>query len=273
LNGSERPRSEPLPAELEHALDREPRLKGSGPVHYFAEVHSTNDVALALASAGGAAGTAVLAEHQRAGRGRRGRTWYSPAGGGLYLSVVARPGPDQSPLVTLAAGVAAAGAIRAVAGLPVELKWPNDLVVGRPWRKLGGVLCESMGTGGRVEAVVVGMGINVRSWDFPPDLGRTATSIEAEVGRAVDRAALVVELLAGLRQTLARLDIAGPAAMLDEWRRYGEAGLGGAVSWRDQGLERRGRARDVDRDGALLVESNGRLERLIGGDVQWERLA
>lgn len=269
--------SDALPPDLIHALvSAEPRLAGFARLRYFAEVDSTNDVALSLCAAGAQEGTSVLADVQRAGRGRRGRTWFSPPGAGLYLSVVVRPGPSGRTLslLTLAAGIAAADAVTTTSGLPVELKWPNDLVSGRPWRKLGGLLCESVGGNAGVDAVVVGIGINLRPVAYPPDLADRATSIETELGRPVDRALLVVEVLARLRDALNQLRDGDARWVAQEWRRWGRAGLGGAtVTWTDQHGPRRGIVQDIDDDGALLVESSGQIERLVAGEVIWERLA
>jgi BirA family biotin operon repressor/biotin-[acetyl-CoA-carboxylase] ligase len=177
-------------------------------------------------------------------------------------------------LITLAAGVAAARAVRTATGLELELKWPNDLVTGRPWRKAGGVLCEAAGVvGGAVEAVVVGIGINVQPAAYPPDVAKRATSLEAELSRAVDRSPLVVELLANLAAVTGRLWAGDGNAVLEEWRRLGRAGLGGApVRWNDHGVDRVGAARDIDSDGALVVDADGRLERIVAGEVTWERL-
>lgn len=269
--------SDPLPPDLIHALvSAEPRLAGFARLRYFAEVDSTNDIALSLCAAGAQEGTSVLADVQRAGRGRRGRTWFSPPGAGLYLSVVMRP-PSSArtlSLLTLAAGIAAAEAVTTTSGLPVELKWPNDLVTGRPWRKLGGLLCESVGPGASVDAVIVGIGINLRTVAYPPELADRATSIETELGRSIERAALVVEVLARLRDALNQLRDGEVRWVAQEWRRWGRAGLGGApVTWIDQHGPRRGVAQDIDEDGALLVESSGRIERLVAGEVTWERLS
>jgi len=269
--------SEPLPPDLASALlHAADRLDAWAGVHFFTEVDSTNDIALSLAARGAVEGASVLADLQRAGRGRRGRTWFSPAGAGLYLSVVLRPGSgsDGLTLLTLGAGVAAARAVSAAGGLPVELKWPNDLVIGRPWRKLGGVLCETIGVGATVEAVVAGIGINLTPAAYPPEIAHRATSVEAELGRPVDRAQMVVELLVALRAMMARLRAGDRAAVCDEWRRLGAAGLGGAaVRWHDHDRERRGRARDIDATGALVVESDGGIEHLIAGEVTWEQLS
>jgi BirA family biotin operon repressor/biotin-[acetyl-CoA-carboxylase] ligase len=245
-------------------------------LHYFVETDSTNDVALTLAGRGAPGGTSVLADAQRSGRGRRGRDWFSPPGAGLYLSVIVRP-ERQAPglsLVTLAAGVALASAVRGATGLACELKWPNDLVAGRPWRKLAGVLCEASGVAGEsLDAVVVGVGVNVLPAAYPAEIAALATSLETELSRPVDRPRLVVEILAGLAEVTRRLWDGDRAWVLDEWRRFGRAGLGGAVvRWNDRGSARRGAARDIDADGALLVDADGRRERLVAGEVTWERL-
>jgi BirA family biotin operon repressor/biotin-[acetyl-CoA-carboxylase] ligase len=269
--------ADPLPAELGDALAAgRARLGPFAALKYYDEVASTNDLALALAGAGAPGGTSVLAGAQRAGRGRRGREWYSPPGAGLYLSVIVRPqsGRPGLSLVTLAAGVALARAVRAATGLDCELKWPNDLVTGRPWRKLAGVLCEASGVAGEsVDAVVVGVGVNLLPAAYPPEFAPRATSLELELSKPVDRPRLVVEILAELAGVTGRLWSGDRAWVLDEWRRLGRAGLGGAVvRWNDRDGERQGMARDIDADGALLVDAGGRRERLVAGDVRWDRL-
>jgi BirA family biotin operon repressor/biotin-[acetyl-CoA-carboxylase] ligase len=268
--------AEPLPGDVVQALRDAGARVAAADIRYFTDVDSTNDVALALAEAGAADGTTVLAEQQLRGRGRRGTTWFSPPGAGLYMSRVVRLSVPASglSLVTLGSGVAVARAVREATGLPLELKWPNDLVMGRPWRKLGGVLSEAVGNGSRVDAVVVGVGLNLRSAAYPPDIGHLATSIESELGRAVDRAPVVVRVLTELADVIRALDEGNHAWICREWRRLGAGGLGGAVvRWRDPQGERSGLARDIDDDGALVVEREGRLERLIGGEVTWERLS
>jgi BirA family biotin operon repressor/biotin-[acetyl-CoA-carboxylase] ligase len=194
----------------------------------------------------------------------------------VYLSTVYRPAGSTGALsvVTLAAGVAAGAAVRAVTALPVEIKWPNDLVIGRPWRKLGGVLSESAGQGARIDTVVIGVGINLLRSAYGPDLADRATSVEAELGRTVDRTWLVVELLASLREMADRLHDGQSGAICDEWRRLAGAGLGGArVRWREPDGTRRGRVRDIDRDGALLIDADGHVNRVVAGEVIWEGLS
>ena len=265
---------DPLPRDLSEAIEgAHARLGAFRHVRFYREVGSTNDVALTLAAAGAVEGTTVLADHQRAGRGRLGRTWFSPPGAGLYLTAIVRPGiATWLPLTTLGAGVAVARALTTVSALPIGLKWPNDLVIGQPWRKIGGVLCESSGSGAEIDALVVGIGVNLELSATPPELTAVASSIEAELGRPVDRSRVVVEVLAELHGVLSRLRTGEGAWVCDEWRRFGRDGLRGArVRWDDQGVERAGFARDLDDTGALLVESAGRIERLIAGDVRWDR--
>src|SRR5262245_12215548 len=268
---------DPLPADLAAALAAMgPRLGPFGRLRFRTEVDSTNDLALTLALAGEPEGTAILADAQRLGRGRRGREWFSPPAAGIYLSVIIRPRTPTGalPLVTLAAGVAAARAIRSQTALPLELKWPNDLVIGRPWRKLGGVLCEAAGQGSRVEAVVVGIGINLLRAAYPREIGERATSIETELGRPIERAPLVVDLLESLRTLVDRLHVDDRDGICRDWRQLARAALSGAgVRWQGRDGERRGRARDIDRDGALLVEADGQVERIIAGEVKWEGLS
>jgi BirA family biotin operon repressor/biotin-[acetyl-CoA-carboxylase] ligase len=264
-----------LPDDVARALrDSAPRRAGFTIARYAAEVSSTNDVALALAAAGAPEGSAVLADAQHAGRGRHGREWLSPPGAGVYMSVIVRPDASAPlSLLTLAAGVAAAQAIRAATGLAIELKWPNDLVVGRPWRKMGGILCEAAGAP-TITAVVVGIGINLRDLAYPPALAGRATSIEGELGRPADRGMIVAELLAALAAVVGDIRRDGGDALRQEWRRLGRNGLGAApVRWRDRDGERRGVARDIDVDGALLVDVDGRQERLVAGEVIWERMS
>jgi BirA family biotin operon repressor/biotin-[acetyl-CoA-carboxylase] ligase len=268
--------SDPLPADLAEALAHAPELGDYARLRYYAEVESTNDLALALAASGEREGSAVLADMQRAGRGRRGRVWFSPPGAGMYLSIVVRLGQQSESLslVTLAAGVAVARAVTTVTHLPVELKWPNDLVLGRPWRKLGGLLCESAGSGSRIDAVVIGIGLNLLSLAYPAEMRDRATSIEAELGRPVSRAAIVTEVLAEVRDGIDRLRRGGHDWVLQNWRRFGQVGLDAApVRWQEHGEWRRGIARDIDSLGALVVERDGRLEHLVAGEVLWERLS
>jgi len=246
------------------------------PLYFYDRVESTNDLALALAAAGTPHGTAVLADLQESGRGRRGRAWWSPPGAGMYLSVVVRTDAlgGHVPLLTLTAGVALASAVRGCSGLPVELKWPNDLVIGRPWRKLAGILCEATGTASP-GAVVVGMGLNLQRSAYPVDIADRATSVAEECDRLIGRGAIVAATLQALDREVSRLGAGASAAVLDDWRSLAHAGLDRApVRWRDNDGEHRGMAVGLAGDGALLVRpAGGTMEtRLVSGEVIWEML-
>jgi BirA family biotin operon repressor/biotin-[acetyl-CoA-carboxylase] ligase len=202
-------------------------------VRWFAEVDSTNRMAADLARAGAADGLVVGADHQTAGRGRRGRSWDSRPGGSLLVSVVLRPVP---PLVTLAAGVAAAEACRVVAGVTVRLKWPNDVLAAGG--KVGGILSELVG-----DAAVVGLGLNL-AW-APPGAAR--------LGPDVDRDAV-------LDAWLAALD--APGDVLARYRRLCST-LGRRVRVEVPGGSVEGVAEDVDGTGRLVVDGRP----VAAGDV------
>ena len=266
---------------IARARDRLGRLGST--IVYYPTIGSTNDVAsdfvarrpfdstLTLSSSKGerlaqnrlqpsAEGLVVVADEQTAGRGRRGHTWFSPPGSGLYVSVVLTPGRARvdparaTTLLTLAAGVAIAEAVEAATGLAVDLKWPNDLFVGR--RKLAGILAESPA----VDAVVLGYGINVGPMAYPPALADRATSLESELGRAIDRHQLFAETLAALARRYEDLLDGRFDAILDAWRRRAPAATGARVSWTTDSGERAGTTQGVDDHGALLVRAGESFE-------------
>jgi BirA family transcriptional regulator, biotin operon repressor / biotin---[acetyl-CoA-carboxylase] ligase len=271
------------PPEVADALEASRGRRGGfgAPLFYFPAIGSTNDVAAQLAGGGAPEGTTVVAEAQTSGRGRLGRTWFSPQGAGLYVSVVFRPdpaaaggargtaaaGPGLQAVITLASGVALAEAIRETTGLPAEIKWPNDLVHAR--RKLAGILAEASAQGAALEYVILGFGVNVRPVTYPPEVAQRATSIEAELGRPVDRGLLLaraLENLAACREALRRGEAGG---VLERWRRLSPSSVGASVEWHGPGGALKGRTAGLDEDGALLVERGGRVERVIAGEVTW----
>lgn len=256
--------------ELERAR---PRLGIFGrPVHWFGTTSSTNDVAAKLAERGADEGTTVVAEAQTAGRGRMGRVWFSPPGAGLYVSVILRPprgeiSVEPSALLTIAAGLALAEGLQTSTGLSADIKWPNDLIVGR--RKLAGILAEAAVQGDGLQFVILGIGVNLRPAAYPPELRDRVTSLESELGRPADRALILAELLAALALRYADLRHGRFDAILNSWRRRAPWLRGSLVEWDSPGGVQRGRAEDIDRTGALLVHAAGRTERLIAGEVRW----
>jgi len=172
----------------------------AGKLHFSPVTGSTNDDALAAARSNAPHDSVYFADEQRAGRGRGDHGWHSAAGEGLYLSVLLRPSIPavRLPLLPLAAGLAAADAIHAVAGLTVDLRWPNDLLIG-PY-KVGGILVETQTEGSKVAFAVVGIGINVHQRGFALDLATPATSLDLEASRGVSRQDLLIALLKSLER-------------------------------------------------------------------------
>lgn len=264
----------PLPSEFAGPLaGAAPRIHPfASTVLWFDEVASTNDVAIRYAEAGETEGLLVLADSQSAGRGRRGRQWASPPGAGLYATVLLRPEPFMTALLTLAAGVALAEGIQAATGLTVRVKWPNDITAdgggSAIGRKLAGILAEG-GTSAWGPWVALGFGINVLPASYPPDVAARAGALEAELGRPVDRPALLVECLAALAARYADLRARRHGAVLDAWRARAAATLGRSVEWDTDDGVGRGVAHDIDETGALLVHSGGAVRRVISGEVRW----
>ncbi|HEX7136896.1 MAG TPA: biotin--[acetyl-CoA-carboxylase] ligase [Vicinamibacterales bacterium] len=235
---------------------------------FYQATSSTNDHGLDLASEG----AVVLADSQTAGRGRRGHSWFSPPGSGLYVSVVLAPARARvdatraTKLLTLGAGLAVAEGIQTATGLKADLKWPNDLYVGR--RKLAGILAEASGSPANL--VVVGYGINVQPAAYPPDLRDRATSIESELGRPVDRLLVLAETLSGMASRYADLLDGRYDAILDAWKRRAPSAIGTRVSWTTTQASMSGVTAGIDSDGALLVETGGGRDRIVAGELRWE---
>ncbi len=264
------PPGAPLPGDIAEALARgADRLGPFGSrVTYLPEVGSTNDVAARFAELDPGEGRVVVADAQTAGRGRLGRTWASPPGAGLYMSALLRPSPAAAPLLTMMAGVAAVEGIEAATGLRPEVKWPNDLLVGR--RKLAGILAEgSVGVQG-LQHVVLGIGVNLLNAAYPPDIALRATSLESELGRAVERGLVCLELLAALAARYAQLSAGRRAGLLDDWRALAPSARGRRVEWDGpDGEIHAGITHGIDDTGALLVRTNEGVERIVAGEVRW----
>ncbi|NVM21997.1 MAG: biotin--[acetyl-CoA-carboxylase] ligase [Desulfobacterales bacterium] len=244
------------------------RWLGQQAIYCFDAVESTNTEASNLARQGAVEGTVVLAEAQRKGRGRLGRSWISHPGTGVCLSVILRPQtpPEWGGRLTLTAGVAVAAAI-AETGIRPELKWPNDIMISD--HKVGGILTEASFGGNSIGPVIVGVGINVdtNSEDFPVSIRNIATSLRLSSGIEVSRVALVQAFLRQLEQWYELFCKGSFGAILETWREY-ETVLGGLVEVYLPDSRLQGMAENIDSDGALLVrDKKGRLHRIMGGDV------
>jgi len=223
---------------------------------------STNAVLLARAEAGAPSGTVVVANQQTAGRGRRGRSWFASPGDSLTFSLLWRFAPGTAPAgLSLAVGLAVAEAVGKVGADDTALKWPNDILKGG--RKLGGILIELLP--GAPHAAVIGIGLNLRLAASMPDELR-ATSAALDLPDA-DENALYASLLTQLLERLEQFAGAGFASMRDAWtarHAYQDAQV---VLSADFGAPRQGICRGVDSDGALLLECDGRVERVLSGEV------
>ena len=223
-------------------------------------VASTQAVAFALAAEGALDRTVVVAEHQTAGRGRRGRAWADAPGASLLASIVVRPRLAQAllPTVSLTTAVAVAEALAATTGLAPRLKWPNDILVGG--RKIAGILVES-----RLHPaplLVVGVGVNLGQTAFPPPLEARATSVRRETGRSVERDAVLGAVLAAFDAWRARLEREGFAPVRERWLALTDT-VGRRVTV--DGLE--GAAVGLDADGALLVDDGATVRRVTAGEL------
>ncbi len=219
-------------------------------------VDSTNDWARRLAAAGSPEGIVVVAGSQTHGRGRHGRRWESPAGLGLYCSLLLRPALEGTRLglLALAAGVAAARAVRRTCRVAALLQWPNDLVAGG--RKLGGVLVETSTASGGRAAAVVGWGLNLdhQRGDFPPPLRERATSLRLQGAAGVAPEALLGALLTEVERELEALESGAERALLRRFSDLSPTCDGAALVVEVQGRRRRATSRGLLPDGSLRVE-------------------
>ena len=249
--------------------DLDTRWLGKQAIHCLDAVESTNSEARSLAVRGAAEGTIVLAEGQTKGRGRSNRTWFSPRGKGLYLSVILRPRIplEWNPRITIAAGVALATALDHM-GIRPGLKWPNDVMLGS--RKVAGILTEGAfdQTGTGFAIVGVGVNVNTVSEEFPVSIRELATSLRVGTGKAISRVTMLQGFLHELEQWYETLCLGNLEGILETWRRYATIlGKRVEVCLPDSGLL--GVAEDLDSDGALLVRDKmGYQHRIMAGDVR-----
>jgi BirA family transcriptional regulator, biotin operon repressor / biotin---[acetyl-CoA-carboxylase] ligase len=246
----------------------------------LAETGSTNEEALVRARAGEPAGTVVVAETQTRGRGRKGRHWISPPGSGLYFSLILRPErPLPSwPLLTHVSVVALAGTLEEMARegqiphpLDMELKWPNDLLLGG--RKAAGILLETAGNGGSNRAAIVGVGINVAPVAWPEELRGQVTSITEAAGVTVPRRRLLVRFLYHFQLGYEQFARGEDKAILAEWKKRSRMWKETPVWIMDEGRRRAAVTRGLSESGALIVQVDGGAEEVIlAADVSIRRL-
>ena len=236
---------------------------------FFPTIDSTNDRLRVLARSGAPEGTVLVADHQTGGHGRRGRTFHSPEGVGIYMSILLRPhcAPTELLHLTCAAAVAMCDAVEAAVGFRPGIKWTNDLVFGK--RKLGGILTELGFTPkGEVDYAIIGIGINCRQSlsDFPEDIQGIAGSLSMAAGREVDRPPVAAAMMEALHAMAEKL-LTEKASILDRYRHDCITVNQEVVLVRGE-EKRYGRALDIDEEGALVVRfHDGSTEPVNSGEI------
>lgn len=237
-------------------------------IYFYEETDTTNNRARELALEGAPEGTLVVAEKQTAGRGRRGKVWESPLGTGIWMSLVLRPqiAPAEASVLTLLCGLATAEAIEAETGLSAGIKWPNDILING--KKAVGILTEMDCEMSEVHFVISGIGINVNTASFPPEIAEIATSLYLECGKTVSRRRLVHRVLERLEEHYETFLRTGSfAAMLEDYRKHcitlgKEVHVLGREPFFAEAL-------DITPEGELLVRraDNGKEEVVFSGEV------
>ena len=247
------------------------QLKGSlfgKRIYHFFRTDSTNRVGMELGYSGEPEGAVILAEEQTAGRGRAGRSWHSERAAGIYVTILLRPkiSPMQAPLLTMMAGLSAHAAIQVQTELPLDLKWPNDLML--KGKKLGGILTEMYADTSLVRFVVVGIGININQDKFPGELSNLATSLRIETAKNQSRLELLARLLREFESGYNRFLREGSNSVTDRFIKASSYALGKRVRVTNGAESFTGVTAGLASEGLLQVErDDGRVVTVIAGDV------
>ena len=240
-------------------------------VLHFDSLPSTNDRGRDLAMAGAAEGTAVVAGQQTAGRGRLGRTWSSPAGEGLYLSIILRPGvrPADASVITLAAAVAVAETLSLDFGAGADIKWPNDVLVAG--RKICGILVESAIEGDRIQHAILGIGVNLAQEEFPEEIRESATSLLIEIGERVAPGEILKPLFERLDYRY-RQSLDNPGAVTRRWEELSSFARDCPVRVTSFDSVIEGITRGLSERGGLMIElGEGEIREILSGEVSLRR--
>lgn len=235
-------------------------------VFFYPELSSTNKTAAELAQKGEKEGTVVIAEKQTGGRGRRGRSWYSPAGTGLWFSIILRPEipPKDSHFLTVNASLAVYKALEDL-GFRVDIKWPNDLLYNGS--KLCGILSELNATSTKIKYAVTGIGLNVNQYNFPENIRDKANSLYKIKSKKVDRLDLLSDILLYFERYYERFLTGNKDMILKEWKKKINL-LGKEIKLENEGEIWQGEAIDITKDGRLMIStSNGDIKKFWTGDT------
>lgn len=235
---------------------------------YFDATDSTNVQAKRLAEAHAPHGTLVVSDRQDGGKGRRGRSWASPSGVGIWMSLILRPeiAPSSASMLTLAAALAVREGIQEETGLSPLIKWPNDLVLNG--KKICGILTEMSTELMEIQYVITGIGINVNQREFPSEIRDTATSLSLEAGRCFRRSSLIAAILKAFEKDYAAFLKTGDLSLLLEEYNACLVNRGKEVCILDPSGEYRAVAEGIDESGSLLVTlPDGTRREIISGEV------
>lgn len=236
-------------------------------VHYFEALASTMEAATQRALEGSPEGTVILAETQTKGKGRMGRSWFSPRYKGIYCSLIVRPQclPSQASVLTLLAAVGIVEAVKEYTGLSAKIKWPNDIFLGG--KKVGGILTELNAEMDRINFAVIGVGLNVNN--DKKALASGAVSLKSYMDKAdpINRVGLLQEILRKLEDNYLLFQKGEARRVLEKWKQHSIT-VGTRVKVYYQARHIEGEAIDIDADGMLLVRRDtGIIEKVTAGDV------
>jgi len=238
-------------------------------IRYFAEIGSTNDEAFRLGWQGLPQGVVVIADSQKAGRGRLQRAWHSPARANIYTSIILRPGfaPSAAPRLTVMAGLAVAETLKIFCPGIIQLKWPNDVLI--EGKKVCGILAQMQTEADQISFVILGIGINVNMSgdDLPSDIKNSATSLMIQTGSVHSREKILINLYKNLSKWYKKLTGDGFDEIRQKWTEMAALiGCDIQVAYRSEAI--RGKALGIDEEGALILAgADGKQVRILAGDA------
>lgn len=235
---------------------------------YLKETDSTNEEARRQAVRGACHGTLVVAERQTAGRGRRGRNWFSPEGGSIYMSLLLRPSLalEKVSMLTLVMALAVCRAIKEVCGLETAIKWPNDILLKA--KKVCGILTELEMKEGRIDSLVIGVGINIGQREFPGEISEMAASLQQESSKPVDREKLIERVMVSFEECYESFLQSTDLSLLRQEYNDRLVNRGKRVRVMGAQEEWTGEALGINAAGELLVRrKEGNIERVFAGEV------
>lgn len=241
-------------------------------VYFYESVTSTQQIAKEYAINGAKHGTLIVADEQKAGRGRMVRKWHSPKGTGIWASFILRPDIQitHASQLTLLTAVAVVQAIKEVTGIIPDIKWPNDILING--KKICGILTELQAEENRIQSVIIGIGINVNQTktDFLEDIRDTATSLKIELCKTVDRTLLIQKLCFTLEQLLNLYLSDGFAPIKRLWETYAVS-IGKQITARTLNGTYQGLALGINDDGVLLLkQADGEIKEIYSADIEIE---